>query len=699
MSINLLQVYSEFYLYGKIHKVVALNPPYVWIKRHDGEDQQIRFTDLVSHPTFKAGTSMRIKKKDVVMYDALAKLPEKKREEVSERYEIIKPLILLEESKNKNMRSTQKLFDQFKSLLREDEDVNSLTQETLIQRINEIRIIQKKQKVSRATIMRYLKLYRNEENQNDSRGVEGLISRKGRGYIGRQDKKELEICHPNKPDIVLDVLVVRQNDAVIEIMKSIIENEYLTKYKVSKATIARSINRECTHRKIPGVSYSTVSQILDRIDERAKERYRNLKHAKAVYDDVARGYADRDAEHPLDIVQIDHTRLDMQIIDDLTGLTIDRPWVTLGIDVFSRLPWCLYVSFEPPSANVVRKAIQHGVFFKNTKQTYNTESEWAAFGIPNVIYVDNGMDFKSTDIKRLVNETLKSEIMHRPVRTPRYGAVIERLFGTINTELIHNLFGTTKSRFADLGEIDPENEACLTLNQIRTILTIYLTDMYPIRDHRGLPNYSKTPLNRYNDGCHNAGYPEWIDSSEEERYKIEFMLTIKKPYTRDGVRFGNRIYKSEECTDIIGTRQVKYLTKYDPDDISHIYLFHPKKEQFVELLCVSPSYEQLVGVNAYTYKKVLEIWNEEGEKKKQGIPGNDQYARAAKRIQDEVKNGMKNKKSIRKVMARMGKTTQIQVETAFKSMHNPYTSISKSRDEQLYLAAKEAEENWSDDDE
>ena len=221
-------------------------------------------------------------------------------------------------------------------------------------------------------------------------------------------------------------------------------------------------------QQLPEASYSTISDIIDRIDKKARERFRNLKQAKAIYDDVARGYADRDALHPLDIIQIDHTRLDMQVIDDQTGLTIDRPWITLGIDVFSRMPWCLYISFEAPSANVVRKAIQHGVFFKNTKKTYGTESDWEAFGIPNVIYVDNGMDFKSSDIKRLVNETLKSEIMHRPVRIPKYGAVIERLFLTINDELIHNILGTTKSKFADLGEIKPEEEACLTLNQIRS---------------------------------------------------------------------------------------------------------------------------------------------------------------------------------------------------------------------------------------
>ncbi|GAB6992130.1 Mu transposase C-terminal domain-containing protein [Paenibacillus pini] len=690
MSINQLKLYSEFFLYGKKHKIISIEPPYVRIKRPDGEDIKMKFTEIVSHSTFQPDTSMKVTKKEPAPYDVLAKLSESKREEVSERFEVIHPLILLEEIKSQNLRSIQKFMDQYKYLLKEGEEVTSIQQEVLINRINEMRIVQKKKRVSRSTIMRYIKAYRDQENEQNYRGIEGLISRKGRGYTGRKDTKSLEVCHPQKPEIVLDILHVRIHDELIPIVKSIIENDYLTKYNISKATVWRSVKRECAYKQLKEVSYSTISDIIDRIDKKARERFRNLKQAKAIYDDVARGYADRDALHPLDIIQIDHTRLDMQIIDDQTGLTIDRPWITLGIDVFSRMPWCLYISFEAPSANVVRKAIQHGVFFKNTKSLYGTESEWEAFGIPNVIYVDNGMDFKSSDIKRLVNESLKSEIMHRPVRIPKYGAVIERLFRTVNDELIHNILGTTKSKFADLGEIKPEEEACLTLNQIRKILTIYMTDMYPIRDHRGLPVYSKTPMNRYHDGCNEAGFPEWIEPSEEERYKIEFMLTLRKPYTRDGVRWGNRIYKSEECNDIIGQKETKYVVKYDPDDISHIFLKHPKKERFIELLAVSPAYEQLIGVNSYTYSRVLKIWSEEGERKKKSIPGNEQYARAARKIQDEINNSYFKKKNTRKTVARMTEAGQ-SVTVTFNGQQQK-SVVNRSKEEELFLVAKLAEE-------
>lgn len=189
----------------------------------------------------------------------------------------------------------------------------------------------------------------------------------------------------------------------------------------------------------------TVCQIIDLIDNKVKLTHQNPSKPKQIYDEVARGYADREALGRLDIIQMDHTKLDISVIDDIIGQIINRPWLTLGICVYSREPWCMGLFAEGPSENTVRKAIQHEVFPKNTVHEYGTQREWAASGIPNAIYVDNGVDFKGNDIKWLVNETLKSDLRHRPVKLPHYGAIIECLFGTINRELIHNIWGTTKA--------------------------------------------------------------------------------------------------------------------------------------------------------------------------------------------------------------------------------------------------------------
>ncbi|MFB5192249.1 hypothetical protein [Alicyclobacillus fastidiosus] len=70
-----------------------------------------------------------------------------------------------------------------------------------------------------------------------------------------------------------------------------------------------------------------------------------------------------EALYPLHIVEIDHVELDMNVADSNTGIVLGRPWVTLGIDAYSRTVWSMYVSLEPPSAITLRKAIVR-LFFK-----------------------------------------------------------------------------------------------------------------------------------------------------------------------------------------------------------------------------------------------------------------------------------------------------------------------------------------------
>lgn len=689
MALSSLKLYSEFSLYGKPHKVVAINPPHVWIRRPDGEDQMVALISLLNHPTYVSSESMRQQRAVKFGTNVLNKIPEKKREEVSARFNLILPLILLDQVKEKSVRAIHQFQDRCKEYLHEGDVLEDMCQETLIERI------EKKRNVSRSTLMRYLKKYREAENNSRNGGEEGLISNKGQGYTGRKDNVELVICDPKSPETILDVLYVRKTEAQVKILKDVIENDYLTKLRKSVANIEEKINRKCVQEGEAPISYTTILNIIKRVDEKAVETYRNLRSAKKIYDEVARGYAERDALGPLDIIQIDHTRLDLMVIDEITGV-VERPWITLGIDVFSRMPWCLYMSFEPPSMHVVRKAIQHGVFVKDSKAAYETENDWEAFGIPNIIYVDNGLDFKGPDIKRLVNETLHSEIMHRPVKIPHYGAVIERLFRTINSKLIHQLLGTTKSNPAMRGDINSEEDACLTLSQIRRIMNIFFTDIYPIEDHKGLAHTATpTPLLKYRAGINEDGYPDWIDRQDEDKYKIDFMLTDKKPYTRDGVRWKNKIYKCKDDKDLIAKRTTKYVVKYDLDDISRIYLLHPKTKEFIELKCFSPPYETLLNVNHFAYEKMMVKHRELQKENKKSIPGREQVHRAFEKIQQELQEGQKRKKTL-KTLRRMGGVFHISVTKKYADQQVNKQAEQLSQREQLLLAARTAEQRRVD---
>jgi len=52
---------------------------------------------------------------------------------------------------------------------------------------------------------------------------------------------------------------------------------------------------------------------------------------------------------PLVIVQIDHTPADIILVDSFERKPIGRPWVTLAIDIATRMVTGYYVSFEAPS--------------------------------------------------------------------------------------------------------------------------------------------------------------------------------------------------------------------------------------------------------------------------------------------------------------------------------------------------------------
>lgn len=53
---------------------------------------------------------------------------------------------------------------------------------------------------------------------------------------------------------------------------------------------------------------------------------------------------------PLEQVQIDHTVVDVMVVDERDRQPIGRPYLTAAIDVFSRCVLGLVLTLEPPSA-------------------------------------------------------------------------------------------------------------------------------------------------------------------------------------------------------------------------------------------------------------------------------------------------------------------------------------------------------------
>lgn len=543
----------------------------------------------------------------------------------------------------KELGDNRYVIEKYPELFPESIDASSLTQEKIIEAIMRLHTTTYKSKSSRQ-IKRYLQYYRDYERK----GLDGKYALRGKTgdrAKKREDNTSLVICKPGKPDEILEVINVRLEPNLTAILKDKIENHYLTIRKSTVAELIDSVNitveilnksAKSDEEKIERIKDSTVYSIINKLDEAIKIRYKGTK--KEVLNKVTNietGFTHENGRYPLHIVAIDHQKLDVLIVDE-NGQKIGRPWITVGIDLYSRMIWGFHISFEEPSINKVIKVLKHGLLPKNTREEYDTKNDYLICGKPDTIMFDNGSDFKSDEIQRIIVESIGATVMYRPVRTPNYSGVVERFFGTLNSELIHRLSGTTLSNPAMLDEIDPEKLARYTLPEITKIITTFITDVYHIDKHGGLKRPYNTPMKAYKWGITMGRIPRYVAPDAKDRLTFDLMRQETRAYTGKGITFENVIYKSDEYIDIINS--TKPLTiKYDDDDLSTILLLHPKTNKFVVVPAVQPSAAVLEGVNRYYYNWLLKLREEEmklrGEEDKEKIPNDIEILEGKVRLQ------------------------------------------------------------------
>ncbi|WP_078543090.1 Mu transposase C-terminal domain-containing protein [Litchfieldia alkalitelluris] len=657
MGLISLSVGDEFSFKGIKHVVVALEPPLITIERIEGNRglTDINYLELINDLTFIPINSLikKVEKQNDIVEQRyrsiIDTLTEDQRKKVTKRFELIKPILIFENASKGDLKSIAIFHNAYGYLLKEEETLNQLTKETLFKRIKE------QHGKSERQLKRYLSDYKNAELYSPKNGLEGLIPKSVKVKTIRKDECLIEICHPHNKELILDTIYVRVDEKYVPLIKNVIENYYLKKIKPTIQKVTEQLEILCFKKGLKPLGYDTVYHIIEkRLSDKVKNRMRLGELADERYNSVTRGFSNEIAVAPLHIIQIDHTELDLDVIDDKSGSNFGRPWITLGIDLYSRMVWCLHVSFEPPSANKVRKAIQHGIFMKNSKEKYDTVNEWDMYGIPSIIYFDNGSEFNNAAIKELIDETLGSQVMYRPRGTPRYGGVIERLFGTLNKGLIHDMAGTRKSNVKELGSYDAESEAVFTLSDIEEILITYIADVYHHQNHTGLPLEYPTPTLRYYYGIETGGYPDFIPHEEEREFGIKLLPTQKRLYTREGIRFRNIIYNSPTTSKYIGMQKGQFIIKYDDDDISSIYVLDPKTREYVFLPAQYPPADELKNLNYYTYKKRIEILREHGEINKNQIPGSKHLLKGKILLKEKIAKKMKTNKKFKQMAKRTG---------------------------------------------
>lgn len=362
-------------------------------------------------------------------------------------------------------------------------------------------------------------------------------------------------------------------DDVEAVIEEAIASYYLSRQRPSVSALHDHIRQLCRARGVAIPSRNAVRARVASVDRRALVGAREgAKAARDRFKPVVREYS---ADHALHIVQIDHTPVDVFVVDAVRRRPIQRPWLTLAIDLASRMVAGFYLSLEAPSSASVALAIHHLVTPKSEwLAARGVKGDWPVSGLPDVIHVDNAREFRSRALARGAAEYGVS-LVHRPVATPHYGGHIERLIGTM-MGAVHLLPGTTFSNIADRGAYDPEKHAAMTLDELERWLALQIVGRYHAEVHGTL---LLPPIAAWSDAVAARRQPLRFPQ-DDTQFLYDFLPFEERSIRRDGVRLFGLRYWDDVLSPWAGRLDRRLRIKYDPRDLSRVFVEGPDGEHW-----------------------------------------------------------------------------------------------------------------------
>ncbi len=249
---------------------------------------------------------------------------------------------------------------------------------------------------------------------------------------------------------------------------------------------------------------------------------------------------------------MDHTELDIELVSARTGRTLGRPWATFMTDAFSRRLLVVYLTFDPPSYRSCMMALR--------------ECVWRYGRFPQTLVVDGGADFRSVYFEALLAYYSCTKAS-RPWAQPRYGSVVERLFGTANTQFVHTLTGNTqitKQVRQVTKSVDPKQHAVWTLGDLYRYFATWAYEVYDTNQH---PALDLSPREAFQKGLNQGGARAHCNIDYDDTFRFFSLPTTPKGTAKvrpgSGVKINYLYYWSDEFRPS-SIENTQLAVRYDP---------------------------------------------------------------------------------------------------------------------------------------
>jgi putative transposase len=328
-------------------------------------------------------------------------------------------------------------------------------------------------------------------------------------------------------------------------IKAAIEGLALEKPPLPNSTLHRQAQRLAQDLGEKSPSYKVVYNIVRALPaDLLTLAHEGSKADSDTFDLVHR----REASGPNAIWQADHSPLDILLVG--RGGELEKPWLTIVMDDYSRAVAGYLLSFDPPSTLHTSLALRQGIWRKD-------DPRWNICGIPDVLCTDHGSDFTSRHLQE-VSADLKIWLIFSMPGKPRGRGRIERFFTTVSEMFLCELDGYAPAG----GRV--RGKPRLTLVELDSRLRSFLLGFY----HRRNCAETKTPPA---DRWEANGFLPRMPESLEHLDLLLIQVAKSRRVHRDGIHFHGLRYISPTLAAYVGE---SVTLRFDPRDVGEIRVFH-----------------------------------------------------------------------------------------------------------------------------
>ena len=348
------------------------------------------------------------------------------------------------------------------------------------------------------------------------------------------------------------------------LLAEFVANDYENLKQKTRVASWVALKRACEERAIVAPSYvSFCLAVRERpaFEQTLKRQGRRAAYAHKEFYFELQPTTPRHGDRPREIGHIDHTELDVEVVCSLTGRPLGRPWMTILTDAFSRRGLSVYLTFDAPSYRscmmILRECVRRHA------------------RLPQILVIDGGPEFHSTYFETLLAryEVTKKT---RPPAQARFGSVCERLFGTTNTQFIHNLRGNTqitRNVRQVTKSVNPQGQAVWTLGALEERLGEYVFEIYDTAVH---PALSLSPRDAFTTGLESSGFRLQRTIPYDKDFLMATLPTTAKGVAKVAVGRGvkvNQIYYWSDRFRNPAVEGTGVPVRYDPFDAGAAYAF------------------------------------------------------------------------------------------------------------------------------